>query len=163
MLACSLVHEGRENLSLARIQVTQNPFAGYPGDLSLNQCRQCVSPACLNACPSGALHINPRAGNLRFVDVEKCIGCRSCVEACPFPPGRAIWNFEEKHAQLCDLCAHTPFWNKSDGDKESRACVEVCPVKAIKFSRQIPVQAGDSGYQVNLRGKAWKKLGYPTD
>ena len=33
MLACSLVNEGTENLSLSRIQVLQNPFARFPEDL----------------------------------------------------------------------------------------------------------------------------------
>jgi protein NrfC len=47
MLACSLVHEGRENLSLSRIQVIQNPFERFPDDITLEQCRQCVEPACL--------------------------------------------------------------------------------------------------------------------
>jgi protein NrfC len=40
--------------------------------------------------------------------------------------------------------------------------VEVCPVGAIKFTREIPVQDGDEGYKVNLRDRTWKKLGYPT-
>ena len=37
MLACSLVHEGKENLSLSRIQVIQNPFGGFPDDLAQGQ------------------------------------------------------------------------------------------------------------------------------
>jgi protein NrfC len=45
MLACSLVHEGTENLSLARIQILQNSFAKFPDDLTMAQCRQCVEPA----------------------------------------------------------------------------------------------------------------------
>ncbi|MGD8494531.1 MAG: 4Fe-4S dicluster domain-containing protein, partial [Desulfobacterales bacterium] len=51
MLACSLVHDGEENLSLARIQIIQNPFGKFPDDLTLEQCRQCVDPACVEACP----------------------------------------------------------------------------------------------------------------
>ncbi|MDI6872594.1 MAG: twin-arginine translocation signal domain-containing protein, partial [Bacillota bacterium] len=51
MLACSLVHEGKENLSLSRIQVLQNPFGRYPEDVSQEQCRQCSYPACVEACP----------------------------------------------------------------------------------------------------------------
>ena len=45
MLACSLVNEGVENLSLSRIQVIQNSFDKWPHDLSIEQCRQCVDPA----------------------------------------------------------------------------------------------------------------------
>ena len=44
MLACSLVHEGIENLSFARIQILQNSFGKFPDDLSMAQCRQCVEP-----------------------------------------------------------------------------------------------------------------------
>jgi len=38
--------------------------------------------------------------------------------------------------------------------------VEVCPVGAIKFTKEIPQQKGDDGYKVNLRGRNWGKLGY---
>jgi protein NrfC len=51
MLACSLVHEGIENLSFARIQILQNSFGKFPDDLTMAQCRQCVEPACVEACP----------------------------------------------------------------------------------------------------------------
>ena len=37
MLACSLVHEGKENPSLARIQVLKEPFEYYPDDISIAQ------------------------------------------------------------------------------------------------------------------------------
>jgi protein NrfC len=64
MLACSLIHEGVESLSLSRIQMMQDPFAAYPDDLTLEQCRQCVEPACVQVCPTGALKADPRYGNL---------------------------------------------------------------------------------------------------
>ena len=163
MLACSLVHEGKENLSLSRIQVIQNSFEKFPNDITLVQCRQCVDPACVKACPTEALHVDSKNGNIRRVDGEKCIGCKRCVEACPYEPGRAVWDFEEKHAQICDLCANTPFWNEKGGPEGKQACVEICPVGAIKFTQEIPLQEGDKGYNVNLRGDGWKKLGYNTD
>ncbi len=163
MLACSLVHEGRENLSLSRIQVLQNPFEKFPVDITLEQCRQCISPACVENCPTGALHADPQHGNVRMVNAKECVGCRSCIEACPFEPSRAVWNFEKEHAQNCDLCANTPFWNQQGGPGGKQACVEMCPVKAISFTSEIPVQEGEEGYKVNLRGKGWKKMGFPTD
>lgn len=163
MLACSLVHEGKENLSLSRIQVLQNPFGRFPEDVSQEQCRQCVYPACVDACPTGALHAEEKYGNVRLVDEKKCIGCQRCVAACPHTPSRAIWNFEQKHAQKCDLCANTPHWKEQGGPDGKQACVEVCPMKAIKFTREIPAQMGEVGYQVNLRGASWKQLGLPVD
>ena len=92
MLACSLAHEGKVNLSRSRIQVLQNSFAHVPEDLTVAQCRQCLSPACLEACPTGALHLDAKQGNIRVIDAAKCIGCQSCVAACSFAPSRVAWN-----------------------------------------------------------------------
>ena len=163
MLACSLVHEGKENPSLSRMQVIQNSFERFPDDLTLAQCRQCVEPACVEACPTEALHVDSKNGNVRRIDVEKCIGCKQCVEACPYQPSRAVWNYEEEHAQICDLCANTPYWNEKGGPGGKQACVEICPAGAISFTKDIPVQEGDKGYKVNLRGAGWRKLGYAID
>src|SRR4030042_4710803 len=124
MLACSLVHEGTENLSYARIQILQNSFAKFPDDLSMAQCRQCVEPACVEACPEKALFVDPKNGNIRIVDAKKCIGCKSCVQACPYEPGRALWNPDNKKALKCDLCSDAPFWNEKGGVKGKQACVE---------------------------------------
>ena len=163
MLACSLVHEGKENLSLARIQILQNPFMGFPDDIELALCRQCVEPACIAACPTGALYADATHNNVRRVNQEKCIGCQSCIEACPYEPSRALWNFEKGLAMKCDLCAETPFWEEKGGPGGKQACVEVCPLGAIRFTTKTPVQKGNKGYMVNLRGERWGKLGYPTD
>jgi protein NrfC len=163
MLACSLVHEGTENLSLARIQILQNSFAKFPDDLTMAQCRQCVEPACVEACPEKALFVDKKNGNVRIVDVKKCIGCKACVQACPFEPSRALWNPDKKRALKCDLCSDAPFWSEKGGVKRKQACLEVCPLNAIQFTKKIPTQKGDIGYKVNLRGESWKKLGYPTD
>jgi protein NrfC len=163
MLACSLVHEGQENLSLARIQVIENPFERFPDDITIEQCRQCVEPVCLEVCPTGALHADSEHGNVRRVNFDECIGCMRCVRACPFPPGRAIWNPDEEHAQKCDLCVTTPYWNGNGGPDGKQACVEICPAGAISFTHEIPVQEGESGYKVNLRESGWRKLGYTTD
>ena len=61
MLACSLVHEGVESTSLSRIQVIQNSFQAYPDDVTIEQCRQCVEPACVEACPVDALKASPKS------------------------------------------------------------------------------------------------------
>lgn len=165
MMACSIAHEGVVNLSLSRIQVIQNSFEKWPDDQKIEQCRQCRDPLCVKICPVRALSVNREFGNIRMVDQQKCIGCQSCIEACPHIPGRAIWNFEEDYSQICDLCADTPYhWDEVGGGPDGKqACVEFCPVKAIQFTKEVPEQEGDSGYKVNLRGESWKALGYPTD
>jgi len=168
MLACSLIHEGMESLSLSRIQVMQNSFESFPGDLTIEQCRQCVDPPCVKECPVDALEADPQHGNVRMVDKEKCIGCGTCYDVCPYTPSRAALAADKDYdgelkSRKCDLCADAPFhWDDAGGGPEGKqACVEVCPVGAIKFTKEIPLQEGDAGYKVNLRNENWKKLGYP--
>lgn len=164
MMICSLAHHGEMNLSTARIQIQQNPYKPFPDDIDISQCRQCAYPACAAACPTGALHADAKNGNVRLVSPDKCIGCQKCIEACPYTPTRTVWNHEEKHAQKCDLCLNTPYWKEKGGPKGLQACVQVCPNSAIKFTKEIPTQAGDSGYKVNLRKEdAWGEFGWPVE
>lgn len=169
MLACSLIHEGVESLSLSRIQIIQNSFESFPDDLTIEQCRQCVDPACVTACPTGALAADADYGNVRMIDKEKCIGCGLCHRACPYTPSRAFLAADKAYdgaikSRKCDLCAGAPYhWDEAGGGPEGRqACVSVCPVRAIMFTREIPEQDGDGGYKVNLRDETWGILGFPT-
>jgi protein NrfC len=169
MLACSLIHEGVESLSLSRIQIIQDSFGAFPDDLTIEPCRQCVDPACVKECPTGALKADDRYGYVRMVDKEACIGCGLCYDACPYTPSRAFLAADkayddEAKSRKCDLCANAPYhWDEAGGGPDGKqACVALCPVGAIAFTREIPAQEGDSGYQVNLRDENWASLGFPT-
>lgn len=151
MMVCSLVHEGVVNLSLARIQVMQNILENWPDDIKIAQCRQCVDPLCVAACPTGALHVDEANGNIRVIDESECDGCEICIDACLFIPRRIIWNPETNKALKCDLCLNTPYWDETGGLGGKQACVEVCPAQAIEFTGEVPEQQGDAGYDINLR------------
>jgi len=104
-----------------------------------------------------------------MMDKEKCIGCGTCYDVCPYTPSRAVLASDEDYdgdlkSRKCDLCANTPYhWDEAGGGPDGKqACVAVCPVGAIKFTKKIPKQKGDGGYKVNLRGRNWGILGYPT-
>jgi len=165
MLACSLANQGEENLSLSRIQVLENSFAGFPNDIVPHQCRQCEYPECVAACPTGALQADDLNGNIRVVDEGKCVGCQRCVEACGevYHTSRVLWNNKSQIAQKCDLCDESPYWDENGGPDGKQACVEVCPFDAIEFTHEVPVQIGDEGYKVNLRDEVWEEIGFSVD
>jgi protein NrfC len=160
MMACSLAHSGKTSYSESRIQVMQDSFGDWPDDLFIAQCRQCQNAPCVEVCPTGANHVDTKNGNVRRVDPELCIGCKMCIASCPFTPARLQWDAGRRKSQKCDLCVDTPYLDEKGGPGGVQACVRVCPVKAISFTREMPSQVrADSSYQVNLRDWVWKRLG----
>ena len=152
MFACSMTHEGFANPSLSRIQIVRDApsFTKYPYDIVMSVCRQCVSPLCVQNCPTGACHVDETNGNVRMIDKSKCIGCRRCINSCPQRPHRTIWNPAKKKSAKCDLCADAPYWSEPGGPGGKQACIETCPVKALKLVHEAPPQLDVAGYDVNL-------------
>jgi protein NrfC len=161
MLSCSLVHFGVQNLSRSRIQVMQDSFAKFPNDVTMAPCRQCKVPVCVQSCPTGAAFVDAAHGNVRRIDSEKCIGCKTCLKMCPQQPRRTVWvTIDGKgKSSKCDLCVDTPFWNEKGGPGGKQACVESCPMMAIKFVTEMPNQEETDGYDINLRNDHWLNLG----
>ena len=165
MFACSTAHVGKGSASQSNIQIIPNTFDRFPDDIKMEQCRQCVYPICVFACPTGALHVDAENGNVRMGDTEKCIGCQLCMNACPFIPHRPIWDPEETAingvgaVHKCDLCADTPYWNEQGGPDGKQACVEVCPMRALTVVKKAPDQRDKAAYDVNLRTPYSAQLG----
>jgi protein NrfC len=152
MYACSMTHEGEANPSLSRIQIIRDApsFTKYPYDIVMSVCRQCVTPLCVQNCPVGACHVDEKNGNVRLIDQSKCIGCRTCLSACPQRPHRTVWKPAKNKSTKCDLCANAPFWSETGGPSGRQACVEICPAKAIKLVKETPAQSDITGYDVDL-------------
>jgi protein NrfC len=161
MLACSLTHYGVQNLSRSRIQIIQDSWGKFPNDIKMALCRQCKVPVCVQNCPVGAAFIDTENGNVRRIDSKKCIGCKTCLKMCPQQPHRTVWieTNGKWRSSKCDLCIDTPFWNEKGGLGNKQACVEACPVKAIKFVSEMPDQKETEGYDINLRNDYWYNLG----
>ena len=150
MFACSTVHEGVSSLSLSRIQVTRAVLTKYPLDIIVNVCRQCPEAMCVENCPVGACHISVENANVRIIDAEKCIGCGTCLKSCPHTPHRTIWDPGANKFTKCDLCVHTPYFQKKGGPLDNQACVSTCPAGALKLVSELPSQTDESGYDFNF-------------
>ena len=159
MFACSMTHEGEANPSVSRIQIIreETSVAKYPYDIVMSVCRQCVSPLCVQNCPTGACHVDAANGNVRRIDEQKCIGCKRCINSCPQRPHRAVWNAAKKKSTKCDLCANAPYWSRQGGPNGTPACVTICPAKALKLVKEPPPQTDIAGYDVNLAPPPTKK------
>ena len=103
-------------------------------------CQHCANPACAKVCPVGATWRDEKTG-IVVQDVDKCIGCRMCMGACPY--SARTFNWEEpayavdfplgdfdapKHVagavEKCAFCAN----RLARG--EEPACMEHCPGRA---------------------------------
>jgi protein NrfC len=152
MFACSMTHEGVAAPSLSLIQIIRDApaFTKYPYDITMSICRQCVTPVCVQNCPTGACHVDADNGNVRRIDQDKCIGCKRCLDACPLKPHRTVWNPVKNRAAKCDLCIDTPFRDHAGGPDGRQACVDVCPAGALALVKKAPSQKDVRGYDVNL-------------
>lgn len=90
-------------------------------------CQHCTEPACIAACPSGAISKLPDDGVV-LVDPDLCTGCQICFSACPF----AVPQFgADGIMQKCDLCRGAVSQNPQPDD--APPCVRTCPTEALRF------------------------------
>ena len=99
---CALSRAGIQDRSAASFRVSLDIFRGSH---SHSCCRHCPAPACAEACPSGAMSLDPSTG-IASVERERCIGCGACTGACPFGV-LFMWGGERWPAK-CDLCGGSP-------------------------------------------------------
>ena len=64
-------------------------------------CNHCLNPACVAACPSGALYKRGEDG-IVLVNQEACRGWRMCVTACPYK--KTYYNWHTGKSEKCILC-----------------------------------------------------------
>jgi len=67
------------------------------------QCLHCKEPACVSACPVGAL-VKTSEGAVSY-QFDRCIGCRYCMVACPFEIPKYEWEKTMPWVQKCTFCA----------------------------------------------------------
>ncbi|MDO5044341.1 MAG: 4Fe-4S binding protein [Coriobacteriia bacterium] len=92
-MACTLKNDHKLNSNTARIKVWRNYMYGKSMDsgdgamrnlqFSQDYCKQCRVALCMQACPVSAIVVSERNG-ARIVLDDRCIGCGTCTEACPW-------------------------------------------------------------------------------
>lgn len=121
-VACKSEHDVPLGVYRTHVKyVEKGTFPDTRRTFSVHRCNHCEDAPCTTICPTSALHTRPD-GIVDF-DNRRCIGCRACMQACPYD---ALYIDPSSHtAAKCNFCAH-----RLDGGYEP-ACVIVCPVEAI--------------------------------
>jgi tetrathionate reductase subunit B len=86
-------------------------------------CNHCEQPPCVAGCPTGATW--QRDDGIVVQDDESCIGCKYCIQACPYDVKYA--DPVSKTAQKCDFCVHLV------DQGFVPACVNTCNARARVF------------------------------
>ena len=127
------------------IQVYEAPLGEKGTQFVPTPCQQCQNAPCVNVCPVGATFATPEG--VVLIDQQRCIGCRICMEACPFDrrffnwgtapqPAEALFlEYSPEHqdpairgtVMKCDFCP--------DMARAGRLpyCAQGCPNKAIYY------------------------------
>jgi tetrathionate reductase subunit B len=109
----------------------ESPNGGFDGFLPLapthkkvfyvpKLCNHCADSPCVQVCPVGAT-FDTRDGVV-LVDKQYCLGCRYCVQACPY--GCRYIHPETQTVDKCTLCYHRITKGLTT------ACCEACPTGA---------------------------------
>lgn len=137
MIACVVAHSN------------ENIFEQNIGDINFNpkleviktnkvsapiQCRHCEDAPCVNVCPNGCIVKDKDA--IKILE-DRCIGCKTCMMACPIGAidlvtlkeidENKLCFKENMVANKCDLCVES---------EEGPACVKVCPTQAFKIIKK---------------------------
>lgn len=125
-VACVMAHNDERHVLTPQRYQPRITVIKHQRQRSAVTCHHCEDAPCARSCPNGAIaHINDSVQ----VNAQKCIGCKSCVVACPFGTMQMVLtpvapNQFKASAHKCDLC---------QGREQGPACVENCPADALQL------------------------------
>ena len=126
--ACKQENKLREGEEKKLSATAYTALEEHDGTYVRRMCQHCLDPTCVSVCPVQAFTKSP-AGPVLY-DETKCIGCRYCIQACPFQVPRYEWNSTYPRVQKCRFCP----------ERISRglqpACAEACPTGATKYGER---------------------------
>jgi Fe-S-cluster-containing dehydrogenase component/formate-dependent nitrite reductase membrane component NrfD len=120
--ACKSEHDVAVGVNRTYVkQIEKGEFPDTRRIFSVMRCNHCTDAPCVEICPVEALYT--REDGIVDFDNNRCIGCKSCMQACPYD---ALYiDPKTNTAAKCNYCAH-----RVDVGREP-ACVTVCPEHAI--------------------------------
>ena len=110
-------------------RVAINAFETSKGEQYMRTaCNHCSSPACASACLTKAM-LKTEEGPVIWRG-DKCMGCRSCMIACPFNVPKFEYDSPNPKIEKCRMC----YEKLQEG--EIPVCVANCPAEALTFGKR---------------------------
>ncbi len=106
-----------------RVRFLETTGSAVEWNFIKQQCMHCTEAPCVANCPTGAMH--KVQDNFVVVDQNWCIGCRYCVQSCPY--GVPALDPDTGTVKKCTFCVD----RVTQGLKP--ACAKACPTGAISF------------------------------
>jgi len=133
MVACSV--ENNIEMDKTRIWVSGVGVTGTFPKLEratmVAHCMHCEEPDCMSACPVGAY--TKREDGPVLYNPDVCIGCRYCMNACPYGVPHFDYDKGIVEGAFIDKCTMCP--QRIDVGEEP-ACVATCPTDALEFGER---------------------------
>ncbi len=132
------------------------------------QCQHCSSPACVAVCPTGASQV--REDGIVWVDSSLCIGCESCMTACPYQTDYTVrTHLSDEPEYYLDVVvgeADAPehigntvekctFCHNLIDRGDVPACMQLCPARARFFG---DIEDPDSAVSQAIEGREYELL-----
>jgi Fe-S-cluster-containing dehydrogenase component/formate-dependent nitrite reductase membrane component NrfD len=124
--ACTVACKEEHNVPIGVFRtwvkyIEKGEFPNNSRHFGVMRCNHCDAAPCVEICPTNALF--RRSDGIIDFDTSMCIGCKSCMQACPYD---ALYiDPKSNTAAKCNFCAH-----RVELELEP-ACVIVCPTRAI--------------------------------
>ncbi|VGP59905.1 Hydrogenase-4 component A [Klebsiella quasipneumoniae subsp. similipneumoniae] len=128
-VACVMAHNEEQHALTPQRFLPRITVIKAEGQRNAITCRHCEDAPCLRSCPNGAI---AQTGDSVQVCQEKCIGCKSCMVACPYGAMTVTVVNQQAQALKCDLCHHRA---------EGPACVAACPTQALRVMAPAELEA----------------------
>jgi len=115
--ACDSWHELEPGIHFRKLKMSwQGEFPTARMRLKSQACMHCRNAKCMEQCPTQSIYRDAGIGAIRVAE-ESCIGCGTCISACPF----GVPQIDSRGKMVkCSLC-------------ETPSCVWNCPTKALEI------------------------------
>lgn len=132
------------------------------------QCQHCTNAPCVEACPTGATQ--QREDGIVWVDAEQCIGCDSCIAACPYQDeyhvrthlhGEVTYSLDvvvgeaDAPVHLSETVEKCTFCKNLVDRGEEPACMQLCPARARFWG---DVEDPDSDVSKAIEGRTYQRV-----